>query len=113
VINIDIVLNKNEIFERVKVKGHSGFDKKGEDIVCSAVSSLVQTAYISVKVLLKKANNESYLKFLSTENFEFMISGFPESVSSELRGVTLFLIIGLSEIVKEYKNFVKLEIIRS
>ncbi|GAB4272450.1 MAG: ribosomal-processing cysteine protease Prp [Candidatus Rifleibacteriota bacterium] len=28
---------------RIKVTGHSGYKEKGEDIVCSAVSALVQT----------------------------------------------------------------------
>ena len=32
----------------MKVEGHSGFDVAGQDIVCSAVSAIVQTAVIGL-----------------------------------------------------------------
>lgn len=34
-------------------KGHSGFAEEGEDIVCSAVSALTQTAVMGITELLK------------------------------------------------------------
>lgn len=111
-ISIDIFLNKQEIIEEIIVKGHSGFDKKGRDIVCSAVSVLVQTAFLSLSALFKDYSSEDYVKMISIKDFNFKITEFPEKLTGELKGVTLFLIVGLSEIVKIYNKFVKLEIIR-
>ena len=36
------------------VFGHANFAPKGKDIVCSAVSSITQTALLGLKELLKK-----------------------------------------------------------
>ena len=37
---IDITLDYNE--ERAEITGHSGYNEKGKDIVCAAVSALVR-----------------------------------------------------------------------
>ncbi len=46
-INIEIQ-RKNNIITGFKVTGHAGYKKHGEDIVCSAVSVLTQTALIGL-----------------------------------------------------------------
>lgn len=33
-------LEKNEMLECLEIKGHANYDKKGKDIVCSAVSAI-------------------------------------------------------------------------
>lgn len=33
---------------QIKVSGHAGFDKKNNDIVCAAISAVIQTAIISI-----------------------------------------------------------------
>ncbi len=38
---------------RIKVQGHSDWGLKGEDIVCSAVSAIVQTAFVSITEVAK------------------------------------------------------------
>jgi uncharacterized protein YsxB (DUF464 family) len=38
---------------KLKVSGHSNFDTKGKDIVCSAVSALLQTFISGVEIRLK------------------------------------------------------------
>ena len=52
---IDILVSRDSRGNicRLKVEGHSGFDVAGQDIVCSAVSALVQTAAIGLTDVVK------------------------------------------------------------
>lgn len=107
-INIEIVLDKKELIKRVEVKGHSGFAKKGADIVCSSVSSLVLTSYIVYKKLL----NEN-IELIDGSSFIYNIKSVDGYDYGELKGIALFLITGLFEIRKEYKKNIEIIIQRS
>ncbi|HZJ56727.1 MAG TPA: ribosomal-processing cysteine protease Prp [Clostridia bacterium] len=48
-VNILIVRNESGNVCRLKVAGHSGYDEIGRDIVCSAISAIVQTMVIGLK----------------------------------------------------------------
>ena len=39
---------KNGLFVAVEALGHTGYAEEGEDIVCSAVSSIIQTAVLGL-----------------------------------------------------------------
>lgn len=47
-IHISISRDKDDHICHFEVQGHSGFADSGQDIVCSAVSALVQTAVIGL-----------------------------------------------------------------
>mgnify|MGYP001176809798 FL=1 len=47
-INILVVRDREDNICSFKVEGHSGFDVAGQDIVCSAVAAIVQTAVIGL-----------------------------------------------------------------
>lgn len=53
-INIEIFRKDNTI-KSFKVSGHAGYKRHGEDIVCSAVSVLTQTALIGLDKVAKAA----------------------------------------------------------
>ena len=65
---IKIKRQQNSIIQ-VECKGHTGFARNGEDIVCASVSSIVQTALLglikiaNVKVDSTKNDDQGYLKF--------------------------------------------------
>ncbi len=40
-IQVTVTRNEKGSYKSLQVKGHAGFDKKGRDIVCAAVSMLV------------------------------------------------------------------------
>lgn len=44
---IEIKIVENGVF----ITGHAGFDEPGKDIVCSAVSAILQTAQIGLALL--------------------------------------------------------------
>jgi len=112
VINIYITLTKDDNINELIVKGHSNFDKKGKDIVCASVSTLVQSAYLTILGLYKSKNIESLIKYKEND-FSFFIESIPYELQKELKGITLFLITGLIEIEKKYKEYLKIDIKRS
>lgn len=65
-ININIIHHNKEIVE-LWVTGHAEYKKKGEDIVCAAVSAVVQTAieglkkYLPVGTVMVKKNMGLYM----------------------------------------------------
>ncbi|MFA5450166.1 MAG: ribosomal-processing cysteine protease Prp [Clostridia bacterium] len=56
----------------VESKGHTGYAESGKDIVCAAVSAIVQTALLGLvqvaKAEVKKTTREGYLKFAVVTN---------------------------------------------
>ena len=112
-IYIEIIIDEFENIKELKVKGHSNFDIKGKDVVCAAVSVLVETAYLSIFALFKSKNREDDVIYIEKESyFYFVIKNSDEDIKKELKGITLFLITGLKEIEKNYNKHLKFDIKR-
>lgn len=83
--------------------GHSGYAKKGEDIVCAGVSAILQTAlmglrdYLSLEVDTKRGNG--YLK-VSTGNVDKESRRLVDAILETM-------VIGLRYIEQDYKGYVK------
>lgn len=84
------------------VKGHSGFAKAGQDIVCAGVSALVQGAMIGLMRHLR-CDMESIvdkglmsMKLLSQPN-------------DNTDAILTSMLLGLKEIADEYCDYVKIE----
>ena len=82
------------------VDGHSLFSKKGEDIVCSAVSALSLTTTLALKKLtsaeVESETRDGYLKTLIVK---------PGSESDSIRDIKVILntfLIGIGEITNSY-----------
>jgi len=85
--------------------GHAGFDEAGRDIVCAGVSSLLQTAYLSLKEIIKADVRMTKKKgYLSCKVRSFCQKDL-EKIDLVLRSV----LIGLEYIEKSYGEFLKLE----
>ena len=90
----------------VRVSGH-GAGKKGEDIVCAAVSSITQTALAGLlyygKSLVKWKKKDGLL--------DFSISGTPDQeLSAAFNTIICTMVLGLKGILKEYPKIVKLDV---
>ncbi len=115
-INIELTINEFGNLKELRVEGHSNFEVKGKDIVCAAVSVLVETAYLSILALFKSKNKEEDIIYSEKKDkniFWFVIKKNCEEIKKELNGITLFLITGLKEIEKSYNKYVKFDIKRS
>lgn len=90
------------IVSQVTVRGHAGSAPKGEDLICSAVSALVQTFCFSLQRLLQLDVKVDVLDgYLSVH--------VPAEVQAETKEkVTLLadsMLVGLDEINKSYPGF--------
>ncbi len=90
------------------VEGHSGFNKNGDDIICSAISILVYTLLNMLKdeesdkrlKLRREVINDGYF-CVEVEPFDFS--------KQRTKGIIDTVIMGLSLLNEEYPEFVKLE----
>ena len=99
---------KNENNISLTVIGHSNFDEKGKDIVCSAVSVLSQTLLLSISKICsidQAIKNESGLL-----NTVFSISNLTEDQLKSLKNIFDFYIIGIFELVKAYPDYIDLDL---
>jgi uncharacterized protein YsxB (DUF464 family) len=105
---IKIAFNPNE-FE-IRVKGHAGYGKKGEDIVCAAVSALFYT--------LGETLHES--QYMLEEPLTFRDEDGSGIVSCKpkpeyIGNVGCFyraIVIGFETISKNYDKFVKFSLVK-
>lgn len=90
----------------LEIKGHAGQGKKGEDIVCAAISSLfytlAQSLYDSSEMLIeepvfKDEDGNGYISCKPKKEFEGNITRSYWTI-----------LVGLELIAHEYKNFVKM-----
>ena len=74
-----IVVSRSK--DTIKISGHAGYAENGKDIVCSAVSALVQTLIMSVKELTDDVINydiqpgAAYIKFWSLSELSRALVG--------------------------------------
>ena len=102
-IKIKIKRNPKRNIIDFTVKGHAQADQPGEDIVCAAISAIVQTALFGLK------------KYLGLE-FEYQIKdGFLRCLladeianDSQVKAILETMVIGLKETEKEYSQYINL-----
>lgn len=96
-IYIDFIKNKDGYFSGFYMKGHSGFNSSGDDIVCAAVSS---AAYMVVNTItdVLKANAD-----VSVQEGKMHILVEDKSAKS-CRPLFLGLMLHLSALQEQYKE---------
>lgn len=105
---ITVTKKNNEIVE-LECDGHTDYGVHGEDIVCSALSSIVQTAVLGlmmvagINVSLKRDENRGYLKLT-----------LPQNVSPEARHdanvILNTMMCGISDLREGFSDFIELEV---
>ncbi len=109
-INIKIFTNETDDIISFISYGHSNFAEKGKDIVCAMVSVLLQTALMSLEVLIE-------ISVKATKNEGFLEVVLPDNISSNKRRdcnlILNTMVIGLSKIQDEYPDYVKLNFLYS
>ncbi|MFH0974594.1 MAG: ribosomal-processing cysteine protease Prp [Spirochaetota bacterium] len=85
---------------KIKVTGHAGFGKTGTDIVCAAVSAVVQTSVISItkvaRVRQKIRQKQGFLESVIN------ISRLDEADLNNLILIINTMLTGLEEILTEH-----------
>jgi hypothetical protein len=90
-------------------RGHSFKEKKGKDIVCAAVSTILQTTAFGLKeylkINIKIKTQEAYLDFVIDNNLH------PKQ-EIQAEAIMETSLIGLKLIEKNYKRYVKIREVR-
>lgn len=92
---------------KIKVNGHSGYAARGQDIVCAAVSAVVQTAVLG----LEHTPGVRVDKRIDEGDLECTIDA-PKSTEASIRAdaITQAMLKGLQSIEAGHKRHVKLQV---
>lgn len=100
---------RNEDICAVEVKGHAGYAKHGRDIVCSAVSAVVQTALLAIIDI-----SDEKVRYTVNEEEGYVYFETPEPKDREERikqqAVLRAMKLGVEDIEKGYSPYVKTEV---
>lgn len=99
-----VIIHKDGDIKNVECTGHSGYAHSGKDIVCSAVSAIIQTALLGLmdisEVLYEK--REGYLAF-SCPVAEKAQDGIRQ------QAILKAMYLGLKDMQSGYKAFINME----
>lgn len=92
---------------QVAVNGHTGYAAAGEDIVCAAVSSVVQGAALGV---LKVAKAEATYRTRKGALSLALAEGQKETAAHDAEVILRTALAAVEDIAKGYSQFVKVEV---
>lgn len=101
------IVKRNGKIVSVDCDGHTGYGVEGEDIVCAALSSIVQTAVLGLMgiagINVKMKRDDGSLKF-----------SLPEEISvAERHDADVILetmLMGIADLYEGYSDFIELEV---
>lgn len=104
-----IIKKQNDDIVSIVCDGHTNYGVSGEDIVCSALSSIVQTALLGLLVVAKVD-----AKFKREENRGYLSIEIPNNLSSEQRHdanvILNTMLCGISDLREGFSDFIELEV---
>lgn len=107
--NVVITKSNGEIV-KVVCDGHTNYGVSGEDIVCSALSSIVQTAVLGIYMVvgvnlnLKRDENKGFL------SFELPVKDMSEQQQHDASVILNTMLLGISDLREGYSDFIELEV---
>lgn len=93
----------------IECDGHTNYGEKGEDIVCAALSSVVQTAALGllqvagVQIKMTRNDEQGYLKIIIPE-------GLSETKQHEVDVITNTMLLGIADLNEGFSDFIELEV---
>lgn len=110
-IKVLIFKDKNGFVQRYSISGHAGYDIKGQDIVCAAVSVLAQTVLIS---LVEVCNiKEEDIDYFIDEKKGILDVYIPKTIDIDTRNKVQVILetleVGIKSIIESYPEYVILE----
>ncbi len=103
------IYKKNGKIVEVECDGHTSYGEKGEDIVCAALSSVVQTALLGILVVAGvqaktvRKDDEGYLKFSLPNNIT------PQE-AEKCETILQTMLCGVSDLNVGFSDFIELEV---
>ncbi|MBQ7603265.1 MAG: ribosomal-processing cysteine protease Prp [Clostridia bacterium] len=103
------IYKKGDQYTRIICDGHTGYGQEGEDIVCAALSSIVQTAalgilgVIGVNAKINRDDKAGYFDMIIPDNLN-------ESAMHDVQIILGTMMCGISELHDEYSDFIDMEV---
>lgn len=104
------VTKKNNHITQIECDGHTNYGEAGEDIVCAALSSVVQTAalglmsVVGIDINLERDDARGYLKFV-------IPSTITEIEQIQIDAILNTMLCGVSDLYEGFSDFIELEVI--
>ena len=105
---VEITKKQNHI-RQVVCDGHTMYGANGEDIVCAALSSVVQTAALGlmsvagININLERDENRGYLKMQIPE-------GLSDVQAIQADAILETMLCGISDLYTGFSDFIELEV---
>ena len=104
-----VVRTESGKIHSVECDGHTGYGEEGEDIVCAALSSIVQTALLGlfgvaeVNVKVTRSDADGYLKMV-------LPSDMDEVQTDRAEVILRTMLLGIRDLHEGYSDFIELEV---
>lgn len=104
------IIKKNRFITSVEADGHTGYGVSGEDVVCAALSSIIQTAVLGllsvagVNVEMERDDKAGYIKFVLPKNLS-------EEQKHDSDVILSTMLVGVSDLYESYSDFIELEVL--
>lgn len=110
-IHVKIFRNQKGYFNRYTISGHSGYDIKGQDIVCAAISVLAQTALMSLVEVCGVKEEE--IKYFIDEEKGILDVILPKNMDKSIKDKTQIVLktleLGIKSVIAIYPKYIILE----
>ncbi len=101
--------NEKQFFHKLIVSGHTGFGLRGSDVLCSAISSIVQAGALGITNVLhlnakiKRDDENGYFEVELPKNCE-------QKTLEQSQIIFLTMLEALTDLESGYAKFMKLEV---
>ena len=101
------IKKKNGKIVSVDCDGHTGYGQEGEDIVCAALSSVVQTAVLGlmsvagIQVALQTGEGKLYME---------LPAALSEAQRHDADVILETMLMGIADLYEGYSDFIELEV---
>lgn len=104
-----LVEKGKETFKSIVCDGHTGFGQSGEDIVCAALSSIVQTSALGMltvagaNISIVRDDENGYMKIVVPEGLDLQ-------VAHDVEVIFQTMMCGIYDLYEQYSDFIELEV---
>lgn len=109
-VTIQIESKGNQVFA-ISFSGHSGWDENGKDIVCAAISALLQALIIGLEEVLGYSDIRQEMD-LKQDNMPYIKIWIPSPYGDKQEVLVNTITRSLKEIAKSYPDYVEISEVR-
>ncbi len=106
-VSVRVALDRDGVVSRVEARGHADGARRGENVACAAVTTLVRSAF---EALASEPGVDAAATAPTEGELRFAVRRCADGAREAARGITSFLTIGLSGVEREYPGSVELTI---